>query len=164
MSNLSLPQQQRGAALAVGLFFLLILTIVGLTAVRMTTQQGRMAASYQFQNTTFQGAESALRGVVAEVRGEIAPPAAATINLLVEAISTPPGDAVPTRSFGVGNEISGDAAVTYRGQGPAPGYSLGAGAGSIVAHRFEINGQSTMTNTSAQAEHLQGIERIGPGF
>ncbi len=160
----TLPSLQRGAALAVGLFFLLILTIVGLTAVRMTTQQGRMAANYQFQSTTFQGAESAIRGVVAEVRGEIAAPAVATTNLLVESISTPPGNTAPTRSFNVGNETNGTAAVTYRGQGPAPGYSLGAGAGSIVAHRFEINGQSVMTNTNSQAEHLQGIERIGPGF
>ncbi len=164
MTSPSLPHQQKGAALAVGLFFLLILTIVGLTAVRMTTQQGRMAASYQFQNTTFQGAESAIRGVVAEIRDEIEPPSGTAGNLLVEAISKAVGEDPPARQFAVGTGVTSGASIRYVMQAPAPGYSLGVGAGSIVAHRFEIDAQSTVSAANAQAEHLQGVERIGPGF
>jgi hypothetical protein len=153
--------RQHGAALAVGLIFLLLMLILGLTAVRSTTQQSRMAANYQFHRQTFDGAETAIRGVIGEARADITPPVGTLKAILVEAAD--PATADPVRTFTVGTGVSSTSTTSYLGQAPAPGYSMGVGAGSIVAHRFQIEGQSAMANTSAQAIHDQGIQRIGPG-
>ncbi len=162
MNRFPTRQSQRGAALAVGLFMLLMLTIIGLTAVRSTTQQGRMASNFQFQNSAFQAAEGAIRGLVAEMRGELPQPAGVTVNVLVDAID--PSTANPTRSYTLGTNITSQATVQYIGQAPAPGYSMGVGKGAIVAHRFAITATGAQTNTSAQAQHQQGVQRVGPGF
>lgn len=151
------PSKQQGAALAVGLFFLLILTIIGLTAVRSTTQQARMAASYQFQTVAFQGAESVIRRVLSEVRGDIPRPVTATMNLIDDAIDGVGVD--PTRSHVGSPGVTSFATVTYRTGGTTEDYSLG---GKIAPQRFSIRAVTAVTNTNAQAEHEQGIERIGP--
>ncbi len=52
---------QRGAILVTSLLLLLVLTIIGLTAMRMTSLQERMAGSTRDLNLAFQGAEAALR-------------------------------------------------------------------------------------------------------
>ncbi len=168
--------KQSGVALVVGLFLLLIMTIIGLTAIRMTTQQSRMAANYQFQSLAFQGAESTVRRVIGEVRGEIAPPAGVTTSIMVTAISAPgatnaDGSCNPNHTAAVAtsrpfasNNITGGATLRYACQAPAPGYSMGIGAGSIVAHRFEVLATSSVANVNVTAEHQQGVQRVGPGF
>lgn len=52
---------QRGAALIVALIFLLVLTLLGTTAMRGTTMQERMAGNTRDWNLAFQAAEAALR-------------------------------------------------------------------------------------------------------
>jgi Tfp pilus assembly protein PilX len=154
--------KQRGIALVVGLIFMLVLTIVGLTAVRFSTQQGRMAVNMQFLTATFQGAETAIRGVVCEVRAQASCPPVDGTNVLVAALG--PGNPPQTRNYdaAVGEGFTSRATVAFNDVGPAPGFSLGVGSGAIVAYRFRITATSTHTNTSSQADHLQGIQRIGP--
>lgn len=53
--------QQRGAALVVTLILLLIMSLIGVTAMRSTTEQERMSGAFQDHNRAFQAAESALR-------------------------------------------------------------------------------------------------------
>lgn len=57
----SRQSEQRGSALIIGLVFLLILTIVGLSSMRGTTLQERMAGNVRDRNLAFQAAEAALR-------------------------------------------------------------------------------------------------------
>lgn len=52
---------QRGAALIVALIFLLVLTLLGVGAMRSTNLQERMAGNLRDSNLAFQAAESALR-------------------------------------------------------------------------------------------------------
>jgi type IV pilus assembly protein PilX len=52
---------QAGAALAISLIMLLLLTIIGVTAMQSTTMQERMAGNARERSTTFQIAEAALR-------------------------------------------------------------------------------------------------------
>lgn len=52
---------QRGAALIVSLVFLLIMTVLGVTAIRNTTLEERMAGNLRDSNLAFQAAEAALR-------------------------------------------------------------------------------------------------------
>jgi type IV pilus assembly protein PilX len=51
---------QRGAALVVSLILLLVLTILGVTAMNSSILQGFMASSYQQQTQTLAGAENVL--------------------------------------------------------------------------------------------------------
>lgn len=55
------PGRQRGAVLLFSLIMLLLLTIIGVTAMQMTTLQERMAGGYRDRHAAFQGAEAALR-------------------------------------------------------------------------------------------------------
>jgi type IV pilus assembly protein PilX len=52
---------QRGSALIVSLVFLLLLTILGVTAMRSSVLQERMAGNTRDTNLAFQAAETALR-------------------------------------------------------------------------------------------------------
>jgi type IV pilus assembly protein PilX len=52
---------QRGTALVTSLLLLLILTVIGVTAMQVTRMQERMAGNTRDLNLAFQGAEAALR-------------------------------------------------------------------------------------------------------
>lgn len=69
-SVLTLARRQRGVALVVALLLLLVITIVGLAAVRSTTMQQKMTSNFLDRQIAFQGAEAALR------QGEVAVQAA----------------------------------------------------------------------------------------
>ncbi len=60
---------QHGAALIVSLVMLLLLTVVGVSSVRMTSLQERMAGNMQFRTTAFEGAEEAARFGEQEAQG-----------------------------------------------------------------------------------------------
>jgi len=53
--------QQKGAALAISLIMLLLLTIIGVTAMQSTIMQERMAGNSRERSNAFQVAEAALR-------------------------------------------------------------------------------------------------------
>ncbi|NMG03323.1 pilus assembly protein PilX [Azoarcus taiwanensis] len=55
------PRMQRGTVLIVALIVLLLLTMLGLSSMRSTTLEERMAGNLRDQNLSFQAAESALR-------------------------------------------------------------------------------------------------------
>jgi type IV pilus assembly protein PilX len=52
---------QQGSALAIALVFLLLLTLIGVTAMQTTTLQERMAGNVRDRTLAFQAAEAALR-------------------------------------------------------------------------------------------------------
>lgn len=56
------PQSQRGAALAIGLIVLVLLTLIGVTGMRATSLEERMAGNELDRNNAFQAAEASLRG------------------------------------------------------------------------------------------------------
>lgn len=167
----SLPKRQSGATLMVALMMLLVLTIIGLAAVRGTTQQLRMSANTQNQADAFQSADSIIRKVMAEVRGQVTPPPyePAGSNLLINSIAAPqlrchPNPATAPAECAADATSGGtrSATISYAGQYVSPGSSLGVGAGALVAHRFRIDAMGrTSSGTSSLQE--QGMERIGPG-
>ena len=55
------PQRQRGATLVVALIILVVLTLLGVTAMQGATMQERMAGNVRDVNVAFQAAEAALR-------------------------------------------------------------------------------------------------------
>lgn len=53
--------RQRGSALVVGLFILLVMTMIGVTGMQTTSMEEKMAGNMRDRNLAFQVAESALR-------------------------------------------------------------------------------------------------------
>lgn len=68
-SHRSLPRRpaQRGVALVVALLLLVVITLVGLAAVRGTIMQQRMAANHFDRQVAFQSAEAAMRAATARI-------------------------------------------------------------------------------------------------
>lgn len=64
------PDRQHGAALIIGLIMLLILTLLGVTAISNVTLQERMSGSLMDRNLAFQAAEMALRRAEDHVNGK----------------------------------------------------------------------------------------------
>lgn len=69
----SSSKAQRGVVLIVGLVMVLLITIVGLSAIRGTGLQEGMAGNMLDRNTAFQSAESAVRVGEARVASNILP-------------------------------------------------------------------------------------------
>lgn len=59
----SLHRHQSGAALFISLMFLIVLTLIGLSAANVGIMQERMAGNVRESNLAFQRAEAVLRGV-----------------------------------------------------------------------------------------------------
>jgi type IV pilus assembly protein PilX len=74
---------QRGAALIVAMVMLLAMTLLGVTAVRNSTLQERMAGNLRDSNLSFQAAERALREGESFVRSPTIPPFTGANGLLL---------------------------------------------------------------------------------
>lgn len=66
-------RRERGAVLVVGLIFLALLTLIGVTAFSVATQEERMAGNARDRLRAFEAAETALRECEALVAGPIPP-------------------------------------------------------------------------------------------
>lgn len=67
--RLSKTKNQRGAVLMVALIMLLLLTVIGMAAIRGSTLQERMAGNMRDRNVAFQSAEAGLRAAETVLNG-----------------------------------------------------------------------------------------------
>jgi type IV pilus assembly protein PilX len=66
------PRHQRGSVLITGLIFLVILTLLGITAARMAGLEERMSGNMRDRSLAMQAAEMALRDAERDIRGAVA--------------------------------------------------------------------------------------------
>ena len=139
--------RQTGAALAVGLVFLLVLTIIGISSLGTTSLEERMAGNLQEQTKAFQTAEAAV------VR-----------TLTVGGLST--GDVCnqTEQTFSDIDSYNQTTAVTCRDflgtTDPGRTTDTAYGGQTSFVH-FGINSRGT-TPTAAQTTVNQGIYQLGP--
>jgi type IV pilus assembly protein PilX len=69
LHTLSSMKEQRGVALLVALMFLIVLTLLGLAAIRGTTLEERMAGGSRDYNIALQAAEATLRDAENDLKG-----------------------------------------------------------------------------------------------
>lgn len=72
-ANSAQKSYQRGASLVIALMFLIVLTVLGLVAVRSSTMQERMAGNDRDRAVAFEAAEAALRDAELDIRLNITP-------------------------------------------------------------------------------------------
>lgn len=155
------PQRQRGAALAIGIILLLVLTILAITGMSTATLELRMAGNRQYQERAFQAAEV---GIERAMNSGIYSTSTATDC---------PGNGCPAGTAGnsVANDLAGtndDDAFTYTMRFdantgstivPGGGYSLGTG---LQAYHFVVESTGT-SERDAQSTNVQSFYIIGPG-
>jgi len=66
------PTSQNGAALITGLIFLVVLTLISLSAIKSTSLEERMAGNARDQDVAFQAAEAGIREGVKYISNNIA--------------------------------------------------------------------------------------------
>ena len=86
----ALLRPQHGAALIIGLIMLLILSLLGVTAISNVTLQEKMAGSLRDRNRAFQAAETALR--IAEQAADATSSGAGFYNVDAGAMQPDPYD------------------------------------------------------------------------
>ena len=65
------PTRQTGAALITGLIFLVVLTMIGITAARMSTLEERMSGNMRDRSIAMQAAELALRDAERDISNSV---------------------------------------------------------------------------------------------
>lgn len=146
------PQaKQGGAALIVSLILLLVLTVVGLSAVENVALQSKMARNSEFKVQTYQIALSEIAAQQTQLAVDLAPlDTALDDGSLVQTgddIVMQPGDVTQTVSF------------DYVGTGvPPEGYSID----EFVGRHFELNSRAQMDNTGIFSDQTQGLNYAGP--
>jgi len=61
LNGKAMPRRQHGLVLVVSLIFLLLMTLIGITSIRTTTMEERMAGNTRDQHLAFMAAETTLR-------------------------------------------------------------------------------------------------------
>ena len=134
---------QRGIVLIVCLVILLVMTIIGVNAMGTSTLQERMASNSQNAMSTFQAAESAIQGTLAD--GDV----------FTTAINVADG---ADRDFEFGIFT---ASTTTTSSGPpqiVEGYSIG----TFASYPFAISAASDSDATGARSRQTLGVRRLAP--
>lgn len=158
--------RQQGVALVIGLIMLLVLTLISLSAVKMTTQQQQISTNAEYAALTFAAAESAIRSTYNEVLGRSARPDDAPGPLLATTMraSEVEDPTWPTRGVGDIQGLDVRGTIRYVGQGRGDGQTINIGSGGLIFHYFVIEGRAALNpeDPLSAAFHRQGIRRAAP--
>ncbi len=148
-------KKQRGAVLAIGLLILLVLTIIGTSAMRVTVLDERIAANSQFKMMTFQAAESAL----------VNASSFENVRKFAET-GQQPGRFIykSDASQGAGElTINVDTKIEDKGEIPLPASSMAIGrTGGAVLHLYEITATAAFPEGKGESIHRLAVGRVVP--
>jgi len=166
--------QQRGIVLVVGLVMLISLTLIGVTAMKSTTIDERIAANSQFKAIAFQVAESALSdaaswdsAVDCFLKGEDCENSEAELSGAKDLENKH----VKYYATGAGN-VKGRGEMSYKREQMLAGYSIGGPistpvvqirgcASSSNATKLCSDADAKLGNTNAKASHNMGVALVG---
>jgi len=147
------PSQSRGAALIVALILLLVMTILGITALNSSTLQGFMSSAYQQQTSTLTGVENVLLEAEMDIEDIVTNGVngrAHFINLLDGSTEFPAATGTPddwsttgaavTEAMGE-FEFPSRFVLEYMGEFEVPGESIAVGGGLADSriHVFRVS-------------------------
>jgi Tfp pilus assembly protein PilX len=153
--------KQQGAVLIWSIVILLILTIVGLSAIKTAGIGTKITGNSLFSMFVFQGAESAL-GKTANIYYTTQ----AVNNLPSREIAVPSGD-LPAEMAAQG-KLNSSVNVKWTGYQRCPitsfavSNSVASKAGGIACQHSDINAKTNLSGTGARANHMLGVARYGP--
>lgn len=158
-SHITTPRRQTGMVLVMGMVFLLIITLLGLTALTGSTLEEHMAGNTRDINVALQAAEAALRDGEADVAVNVTPESGfdSTCSTGLCALrndSTPWWNASPGPTWR--NYGSSTGSPNLPGLSRQPAY--------LIEQPFQISGQSLIVGAKPQsAAWAYRITAIGYG-
>ena len=144
-------RRQSGAALFVALVLLLLIAIIGVAGIRTVVMEKNMSTNNQYEMLVFQGAESAIEGVLADA------------GAFVAAINTATGDPPPARSFTLDHDdhsFSMAAGATVAAG--APEVPIGFTLGDFVSYPFTITSSSSIASINSADTHILTASKVAP--
>lgn len=144
--------KQKGVVLVIGLLMLLVITIVGVTAMSSTTSNERMAANNQFKTISFQAAESAIYNV-------------ARPSMLTPAFDASPTPVV-TQTFNYDVDLHGSGGITVSVSANADITSCGEHIGNhgfksgLMDRIYDVFGTGLVANSAMGERHLMRMRHL----
>ena len=150
---MSFRHSQRGGALLVAMIMIFMLSVMGVSVMRSSTLEKRMAINAIQSSTTFQAAESAADLALND-------PGNLTFAHGLGTEDAPVVLPIPAVRTDIGLESS--STLKYMGAGVAEGFSFGEGSSNFVSLRFIARGVSAIESVRSQSSVEQGAYRVVP--
>jgi hypothetical protein len=170
------PGSQRGVALFIALMILVIISVLGVAAMRSSVTNARITTGIQVNTTSFQAAQSAITGAVNEMTGATAVQAgnlftdllmARNVGLVViqRRCVTPSNTSVPVYAASGGCTSYMDsrglvqaqsASIMKRTAPPAPGFN------QFVNYQILVEGVGSVPGMGASHTNVQTLAVLGP--
>jgi len=159
-----LPQgshTQQGAVLIWSIIIFLILTIVGISAIKTAGIGTQITGNSLFSMLVFQGSESALGKT-------------ANLHYTTMAVNNVPSRKIEVPAIDLPSEIAAkgklesNVNVAWQGYQPCPITSIAMSttvapkAGGIACQLYNIEAKATLSGTGARANHTLGVVRYAP--
>ncbi len=167
-------RSQQGVVLIVSLLILLVLSIIGVSAISNTSMQERMSNNFQQSMVAFQANESTIIKTIMD--GDKSHHSySETINSttglspdpLKNATNAPVFSTTTTVTYNADpyNHLNGVAlttteTVSYHDK--TSDCPSGSSMGSVFCHNFELKARTTIAANNAGPTHVQGVVRLGP--
>lgn len=144
-----IPKKQQGMVLVVALIMLLLITILGVSAVNRSGISTQVAGNSMFSMLVYQGAESALAKSVA---------GGAEINIKQASKLRPNSQTVKLAAEKIqkGGSITLQSTVTYITDIKCPVINGIAYSSTVVCEVYQTDAQARLQSTSARARHMEG--------
>ncbi len=139
---------ERGATLFVALILLVLISLLGVGALKNASVEEQMSANLYQKNIAFQASESAVEATLDDD---------ALISQTLSANGAPVTQNVPTTVPGVNASVT----YSYVGDGPASGFSIGNGSGFSAAHLM-ITATGSVPAINASTTTVHGVYRVSP--
>lgn len=138
-------QKQQGATLFVALIILVVVTLIGVTAMKNANVEEQMSSNLYQKNLTFQASESAVES---------------TINnfALIQAAMTSSAPVVQNVDVPIPNTT---ATVSYASAGS--GMAVGSSANLFSGMRLMITATGEIADLNAKTVTVHGVVRLAPG-
>ncbi|GAA0410869.1 hypothetical protein GCM10009133_19200 [Cocleimonas flava] len=152
-NKMTMQKHQKGIALIMALIMLLVITILGVSAVKMSTLDTQVAGNSIYSALVFQGAESALGKVMSESDLSNVDTAASTRTAV---INVPDDYFNPAETVSAGATLNSRATVAFDGVLDSPVLNNVANSSEFQYQVFRVVAESRLTSSSAKDTHTDG--------
>lgn len=160
---MNMQAKQQGVVLVIGLMMLLLMTIVGVSAMTSTTDTEQSTGNNQFSMISFQAAESAIQNVNTVPILNSSAASSATNYITVPQANNYDVD---VSGNGAMLPVTGTGQVSYCGEDPAIiiGSALNLNSTTPKFHAHDVSGTGQINNIGARQQHLQRSSKPGPNL
>lgn len=148
------PRPQRGGVLIVATVLIFVLSMIGVSTMRGSALERRMATNAVQTSVAFQASESATEALLNDSSN-----LGTAFALEGEALALE----VDLEHDGrIADAIAVEGELRYVGDGAALGYSIGVGSNNFMALRYDARGSAEIASVRSFSSVTQGAYRVAP--